>query len=325
MIPGYITAIPLPVASFIANQTSGVLSLPVQFTDTSANNPVSWKWEYNETTAGSWTQFSIAQNATTIFSTGNYDIRLTATNAAGGDTMTKFGYITVTPFAINHTITASAVGGGTIAPSGAVIVNQGGSQTFAIAPNPSNHITNVLVDGVSNGTISSYTFTNVIVNHTISAAFAANTPQFLYNNGFEANNFTDWTTSGFVDRQTGSVPKNGTASIRLRQTGQMQKTVSTAGYTSITVSFALAAFSLESPSGVPEYVQASWYDGTTWAQLTRISDGDTNEDNNLHLYSFSLPAGAANNPNFALRFLISGSASNDYGYVDDVQVMGTHL
>ncbi len=325
MISGYITAIPLPVASFTANQTSGVLSLPVHFTDTSTNNPVSWTWEYNETTAGSWTQFSTAQNATNIFSTGNYDIRLTATNAAGSDTMTKFGYITVTAVPILHTITASAVGGGTIAPSGAVTVNHGGSQTFTITPNPSNHIANVLVDGVSNGTISSYTFTNVIVDHTLSATFAANTPQSLYYNNFEVN-FTGWTTSGLVDRNNNAgIPKNGTASIRLRQTGQMQKTVSTAGYTSITVSFALAANSLESPSGVPEYVQARWYDGTTWTQLTRISDGDTNEDNNLHLYSFSLPAGAANNPNFALQFLINGSNNNDYGYVDDVQVMGTHL
>jgi PKD repeat protein len=325
MISGYITAIPLPVASFTANQTSGVLSLPVQFTDTSTNNPVSWTWEYNETTAGSWTQFSIAQNATTVFSTGNYDIRLTATNAAGSDTMTKFGYITVTATPILHTITASAVGGGTIAPSGAVTVNHGGSQTFAITPNPSNHIADVLVDGVSNGTISSYTFTNVIVDHTLSASFAANMPQSLYYNNFEVN-FTGWTTSGLVDRNNNAgIPKNGSYSMRLRQTGQMQQTVSTAGYTSITVTFALAANSLESPSGVPEYVQARWYDGATWTQLTRISDGDTNEDNNLHLYSFSLPAGAANNPNFALQFLINGSNNNDYGYVDDVQVIGTHL
>jgi hypothetical protein len=303
-----------------------VISLPVQFTDTSTNNPVSWTWEYNETTAGSWTQFSTVQNATHTFSTGNYDIRLTATNAAGGDTMTKFGYITVTATPILHTITASAVGSGTIAPSGAVTVNHGGSQTFAVTANPSNHIADVLVDGISNGTISSYTFTNVIVNHTISAAFAANTPQFLYNNGFEANNFTDWTTSGLVDRNTNAgTPRNGTASIRLRQTGQMQKTVSTAGYSSITVSFSLAANSLESPLGVPEYVMARWYNGTTWTELNRISDGDANEDNNLHPYSFSLPADAANNPNFALQFLISGSNNNDYGYVDDVKVIGTHL
>ena len=109
-MPGYVTAIPLPVTSFTADQTSGVLTLPVQFTDTSAGNPTSWVWEFNETTAGSWTQFSTAQNATHIFTTGNYDIRLTATNAVGSDTMTKFGYITVTAVPISHTITASDCG-----------------------------------------------------------------------------------------------------------------------------------------------------------------------------------------------------------------------
>ena len=102
--------------------------------------------------------------------------------------MTKFGYITVTAVPISHTITASAVGSGTIAPSGAVVVNEGGSQTFTITPNAGFYTASVLVDGVAQVPVpGSYTFTNVIVDHTISATFAANTPQTLYYNGFNAS------------------------------------------------------------------------------------------------------------------------------------------
>ena len=70
------------------------------------------------------------------------------------------------------TITASAGPGGSISPSGAISVACGGSQTFAIAGDACHTIADVLVDGGSVGAVSSYTFTNVTTNHTISASFA---------------------------------------------------------------------------------------------------------------------------------------------------------
>ncbi len=72
----------------------------------------------------------------------------------------------------NYTITATAGNGGSISPSGAVTVKSGGSQTFTISPSTGYHIADVTVDGVSNGAIASYTFTNIKANHTISATFA---------------------------------------------------------------------------------------------------------------------------------------------------------
>ena len=70
-----------------------------------------------------------------------------------------------------HTITASAGVGGTITPSGAVVVNQGASQTFVIAPNTGNVVLDVLVDGASQGRINTYSFSNVTGPHTIAASF----------------------------------------------------------------------------------------------------------------------------------------------------------
>ncbi len=74
-----------------------------------------------------------------------------------------------------YTISATAGAGGGITPSGAVTVNYGGSQTFNITINSGYHIADVVVDGVSQGTIPSYTFTNVTAGHTISVTFASDT------------------------------------------------------------------------------------------------------------------------------------------------------
>ena len=71
----------------------------------------------------------------------------------------------------SFTITASTGTGGTISPSGTISVNYGDSKTFTITPNPGYKIKDVKVDGASVGSVSTYTFTNVTTNHTISATF----------------------------------------------------------------------------------------------------------------------------------------------------------
>ncbi len=71
-------------------------------------------------------------------------------------------------------ITATAGPNGSISPSGPVSVPSGSNQSFTISADPCYHIADVLVDGVSVGAVSSYTFNNVTVDHTISASFAIN-------------------------------------------------------------------------------------------------------------------------------------------------------
>ena len=72
------------------------------------------------------------------------------------------------------TITASAGANGSITPSGAVGVSFGGSQAFTMMPAAGYHVLDVLVDGVSVGAVTSYTFNSVSANHTISVTFAIN-------------------------------------------------------------------------------------------------------------------------------------------------------
>src|SRR5262249_13937407 len=88
--------------------------------------------------------------------------------ASGGSASTNVG-VNTGPYSI----TASAGAGGTIAP-GSVSVACGGSQTYTITPGSCASIQDVVVDGVSQGAIASYTFSNVTANHTISATFVQN-------------------------------------------------------------------------------------------------------------------------------------------------------
>jgi len=79
-------------------------------------------------------------------------------------------------FAIDtFTITATTSSNGSISPSGNIIVNYDSNQTFTITPDTGYHILDVLVDGVSVGSVSTYTFESVKADHTISVTFAINT------------------------------------------------------------------------------------------------------------------------------------------------------
>jgi hypothetical protein len=75
---------------------------------------------------------------------------------------------------INASADASGFAGGSISPSGSVSVNYGGSQTFTITANTGFHIADVAVDGVSQGGVSTYDFTNVTTVHSITAKFTIN-------------------------------------------------------------------------------------------------------------------------------------------------------
>lgn len=75
----------------------------------------------------------------------------------------------------NYTIEASSGANGTISPNGSVTVTAGADKTFTMTANAGYHISDVTVDGVSQGAVSSYTFKNVQANHTISVTFDRNT------------------------------------------------------------------------------------------------------------------------------------------------------
>lgn len=96
-------------------------------------------------------------------------------SSGGGGGGTSYDY---------YTISATAGEGGSISPSGSISVREGRDQTYTITPDGGYRISDVRVDGVSVGAVSSYTFDNVQKRHTIEAIFAKENPD-------TGNPFTD--------------------------------------------------------------------------------------------------------------------------------------
>jgi len=74
----------------------------------------------------------------------------------------------VTTFSVSVTGDAK----GSISPAGSTLVPFGGSQTFSFTPNAGYHVVNVVVDGVSQGALPSFTFSGITANgHTLKVSF----------------------------------------------------------------------------------------------------------------------------------------------------------
>ena len=76
---------------------------------------------------------------------------------------------------VAFTITATAGAGGAISPSGANMVAVGADKTYTITAASGYGVADVTVDGQSVGAVTSYTFDNVAIGHTIAASFTINT------------------------------------------------------------------------------------------------------------------------------------------------------
>ena len=68
-------------------------------------------------------------------------------------------------------ITATTEKNGNILPMGEIKLQKGSTQTFNITPDNGYQVSDVIVNGVSQGALKTYTFTNVVVDQTIRATF----------------------------------------------------------------------------------------------------------------------------------------------------------
>ncbi len=125
---------------------------------------------------------SVVNGSSQSFTIGPDGCHTIANVVVDGGSVGAVASYTFTNVQANHTIAASfalrsfgiaasAGAGGSIAPSGAVTVSCGASQSFTIAGDGCHAIADVQVDGGSVGPVSSYTFTNVTASHTIAASF----------------------------------------------------------------------------------------------------------------------------------------------------------
>src|SRR5450830_624590 len=114
------------------------------------------------------------------------------------------------------TIAASAGDHGSISPSGDTTIDYGGSQAYTISPTSLGyHVADVLVDNVSAGAVTTYTFTNVTVAHTITATFTT-----------AIDTFTLTYTAGANGTITGTSPQT----VGYGASGTLVTAVPNAGY-----------------------------------------------------------------------------------------------
>jgi len=74
--------------------------LTVQFTDTSTGGPTSWEWDFQN----DGTVDSTQQSPSFVYtSPGTYSVKLTVSNTSGSGSLTKAGYISVSP--VGQTLT----------------------------------------------------------------------------------------------------------------------------------------------------------------------------------------------------------------------------
>jgi len=139
------------------------------------------------------------------------------TGTANPETITMDGNKAVTAtFAATpaYTLTPTAGTGGTMTPNTVQTVLRGGSATFSIAANTGYHIADVAVDGASQGSVSTYVFTNVTSNHTISARFEQEGKQMVMVLQIGKSTFTVNGVSKTLDSPP--VIKNGRTLVPIR-------------------------------------------------------------------------------------------------------------
>jgi hypothetical protein len=158
-----------------ANHTIAVYVRPITYTVTASPGAGG-----SITPAGTSTFNIHTSPVYTITPNAGYSVSDVTVDGASQGAVTSYTFTDITAnhtiaatFAANSgiTITASASGNGSISPSGSVSVNAGANQKFTFTSDAGYRVADVLVDSVSKGALTSYTFTNVQTPHTISVTF----------------------------------------------------------------------------------------------------------------------------------------------------------
>ena len=176
----FLAAAHLPAPCAEAAQVTLNWKAPTTYADGSAAGALGGYKIYQGTTPGSYSQNTDVGNVTSYTLSGlsdgtTYYYALSAYDTAGitSDLSNELSFSTpaATPSPL-YTLSASAGAGGSITPSGSIVVSKGINQTFTVSPSSGYTIAGVTVDGTSVGAVSTYTFGNVAANHTIQASFA---------------------------------------------------------------------------------------------------------------------------------------------------------
>jgi hypothetical protein len=151
---------------------------------------------------------------------------------------------------------------------------------------------------------------------SFNLTYAPPPPPPLFSDGFESGNFTagGWTIQNSNATVSTKAKYTGAYGAKLAGTTWMQKAISTVGLTNIHVKYARKTAGLDAAENL--YVEWST-DGSNWNNL------ETTKATAWASMDLVCGSGANNNANFRVRWRTNASATNEYAYVDDVEISGT--
>ena len=158
-----------PVAIASATPLQGQAPLEVSFNGSGSIDDkgiVDYSWEFGDVLSS---VSDLADPSFTFTEAGIYNVLLRVTDGDGNQHAETLEITVIAP--TSHIITVNAGENGTISPNGEVEVIEGVDQQFSITANTGYKITQVLVDGASQGAIESFIFEAVSSNHIIEASF----------------------------------------------------------------------------------------------------------------------------------------------------------
>ena len=178
---------------------------------------------------------------------------VSATPTGGGGSYTPATYL----------ITSSSTEGGTITPTGTTTISEYSSTTYTITPDAGYKITDVLVDSVSVGAVTTYTFTSVTANHTIEAKFAHDCPS----KPFTDVDITQWYHEG-IDYVLLEGLFKGTSATTFEPNAAMTRAML------VTVLHRLEGTPAATGNPFSDVASGNWYtDAVAWANAKGIVKG----------------------------------------------------
>ncbi|MFT7680220.1 MAG: hypothetical protein ACI8QC_004226 [Planctomycetota bacterium] len=139
-------------------------------------------------------------------------------------------------------------------------------------------------------------------------------PTVLFADGFESGGFGagGWSVSNNKARVAGGARRTGSYGVRLKRTSSISRSVSTAGYGTVTLEYSRRTRNYDNG----EFLAIEWFDGSSWNPVETVSSTSWSDR------SVTLPAAAANNSSFAIRFSSNANSNKERGDVDDIRVIG---
>ncbi|SHI69038.1 Predicted pyrophosphatase or phosphodiesterase, AlkP superfamily [Rubritalea squalenifaciens DSM 18772] len=174
---------------------------------------------------------------------------------------------------------------------------------------------NWFTGGIDNAMI----WRRVITPEEIVLLYAGETggadPVSIFSDDFESGSFAagGWSTQNANASVDGAAAQNGAEGASLERGTWIEKTISTVGYSDIKLEYGRRTEKLDSG----EYLTVEYNAGSGWVTVEQTQEtvwGSVSAD---------LSAAAANNSALAIRFRTNASSKKEYGFVDEVNLIGT--